>query len=164
MAPKRVPTATGTAFSSHASPLRKPTRTTGMNSKQKENDPVIGLPINKYYTIDSFLGEGAFGKVYAIKDHCTADIKSDNTLWACKVVPHINTTTTTTAPPTKPTKSKKKNTTTPADRLHYEFLMYTQQFRNLCGTILPLLPNYPHHKLNCFYPNIINTGTFILYI
>jgi serine/threonine protein kinase len=105
-------------------------------------DPIVGMKINKLYSIGSFLGEGAFGKVYTIKNNQNGNDKE----WAVKIVPHSSVTLTT----------KKNKASTPSDRLHYEHLMYLQQLRHLCGTILPNLPTHHLHQLNCFYPSIRN--------
>ena len=119
------------------------------------NDPIVGMRINKCHSIGSFLGEGAFGKVYTVKD----DRNGNDKEWAVKIVPHSSVTVI---------KTKKNHASTPSDRLHYEQLMYTQQLRHLCGTVLPNLPTNHLHQLNCFYPSICsdnrtasgNSGTF----
>ena len=128
---------------------------------QTASDPLVGLTIQSHYSIGSFLGAGAFGQVYTIIDRRKPNQKS----WAVKVVSVATTTTAAAAAATTNTK-KKKTATTNADRLHYEYLMYTQQLSHLCGTILPNLPNPPlHHQLKCFYSKIHNatnnTGTYV---
>lgn len=126
---------------------------------QTATDPLVGLTIQSHYSIGSFLGAGAFGQVYTILDRRNPNQKS----WAVKVV---SVATTTAAVATTATK-KKKTATTNADRLHYEYLMYTQQLSHLCGTILPKLPNPPLHQLKCFYSKIHNatnhSGTFFVH-
>lgn len=109
-----------------------------------QTDSIVGLNINPHYSIGSFLGEGAFGKVYAIHSHRDGN----NTAWAVKIVPN------TSLASTKSNKKKTSNAPTPADRLHFEHLMYTQQLRPLCGTIIPNLPSNYLNQLNSFYQSI----------
>ena len=133
-------------------------------------DSIVGLTINQHYSIGTFLGEGAFGKVYAIQSH--RDI-NNNTAWAVKIVPNTSMTTTTTTTTKNGSKKKNNNASTPADRLHFEHLMYTQQLRPLCGTIIPDLPSHYLNQLHSFYLSIrsdnnntcttnkTNGGTFV---
>ena len=108
----------------------------------EKKDPIVGMKINKLYSIGSFLGEGAFGKVYTVKNNQN----QNESEWAVKIVPHSSIVV----------KTKKSKASTPSDRLHYEHLMYSQQLRRLCGTFLPNLPTHILHKLHCFYPTICN--------
>jgi hypothetical protein len=119
------------------------------------SDSTIGTTINKVYQIGSFIGEGAFGKVYALDR--TDSYTDTTTLWACKVV--VLPVTATTAGTTK---NKKANAamTAAADRLYYEHLVYTQHFRHLCGTIIPSIPSCKdkqNHNLQHYYHNVNGT-------
>ena len=125
-------------------------------------DPIVGVPLNPHYSIGTFLGEGAFGKVYTVihQSHHRDDDTDGTTAWAVKVVPnHTSSSSSSLAVGNNQTtttkqKKKKNHTSTPSDRLHYEHLMYTTQLQPLCGTIIPKLPNKHTHQLHSFYPSI----------
>jgi hypothetical protein len=163
-----VPRKATTAAAAAAAPAAQAAASTDVGRKplaavkvKGGNDPIIGVPINRHYTIGSFLGAGEFGRVYAIHPNndnnndldndrastTNANKKSNPTKdvsWAVKIVSR----------PTIIPKSSKKAPVSSFDRLHFEYLMYTQHFRHLCGTILPKLPSPLSHQLECFYATI----------
>ena len=147
-----------------SSSLGVTTTTTTTTKRMPVVDPIVGVPLNPHYSIGTFLGEGAFGKVYTVihQSHHRDDDTDGTTAWAVKVVPNHTSSSSsssslavgTNQTTTTKQKKKKNHTSTPSDRLHYEHLMYTTQLQPLCGTIVPNLPNKHTHQLHSFYPSI----------
>ena len=89
------------------------------------NKPPVGVKLGKSHTVGALIGKGAFGAVHAVKGTATT------TRWATKVVP-------------APTKTTKKGNSAPEvarNRLYSEYMLYMNQFPDLCGSILPNMPS-----------------------
>jgi hypothetical protein len=109
-------------------------------------DPIVGMNINTYYSIGSFLGEGNVGKVYAVYD--CFNMKTSK--WAAKVAPHSSLTSSS---------NDSNESTSASSRLESEHHLYVQHLRHLCGKSLPSLPNKKKIQLRSFYSKIFNEGT-----
>jgi hypothetical protein len=97
----------------------------------------IGLALSKEHKIGKLIGQGAFGDVHAV----TLGMKETN--WACKLTPHV----------TKKTRKGNSALEIAYMLLWSENLLYSQQFRNMCGTMLPKLPSAAADGLDVFYDN-----------
>jgi hypothetical protein len=105
--------------------------------------PPIGLALSKEHAIGKLIGQGAFGQVHAV----TKGAKE--TEWACKL----------TAVPVKKTKKGDSVQEVAYMRLWSEYLLYSQHFRHLGGTILPRLPAASADGLTLYHDNL--NGAFV---
>lgn len=100
------------------------------------------LQLNKSHKLGKLLGEGAFGKVYAV----TSTDSSNSNKWAAKIAPK----------PAKETKKKTSDAEVAYNRLHWELQLYSNHFRSIEGKITAKLPT-GKDNLKVFYHDVGGT-------